>query len=747
MKKYLVLISAKFIFLLFVSVVIFAYNSPKIYAATPTVLNLTTNSTTIQKYAKFEATFNISKTFSENSFLPYYYYDSSDSRTRFPNKNSPYGEDGITIDFIFTTPSSKTLVVPAFYFQSYTRTRSGNGDAILTPQNQFSWKLRFAPSETGTYNYYVSIKDKDGNSRYPQTGSLQLTVTNSNLNGFVKVSSRDSRFFEFSNGKTYIPIGSGLQWSLCCRSYGFEDFFTEWKSYGINFTRIWFQNDGFNITLEGRYDAYSWPDDYRPTDNGVNIANLPKGTQINQRGAYEIDKIFESAEKNNVYIVYAAHGDAYWIWDASVYDEDWNSNITNFDNEQHINYWKRNFRYRVARWGYSTSLLAWETWNEHGHILPGQDEYRFYQKYGEFQQTTDTYNHIKTTSQNSQAFSPGLFSLNTLDSINYHDYLDSRTSIYQQLSSDEVNFLLRFSWCLRGSSYNNASPASTSYCNGLGLGDGSTWSGNTKPFIWGEIGLNEFQDGERGARFLHNMVWAGLFSPISTTPLDWYADIEDSTSRNAKYQSRKAASIFFNNLDLASYNFSYLVSALDKPPGYNLDVISTNNSKTRAFAMRSNDKKSVFLWAQNRDYIWSKSTTSVSPYQETISIPNMVPGIYNIEIWDTRIGTILYTNQINTTTQSLNIPVPSLSRDVAIKAFNTLNPIVTPTPTITPGQSEDLNNDGKIDILDILDLIKKIFDDKYIFNNPDANPDINNDGKINLMDIIALIQIIFGVQN
>ena len=73
--------------------------------------------------------------------------------------------------------------------------------------------------------------------------------------------------------------------------------FTEWKSYGINFTRIWFQNDGFNITLEGRYDAYSWPDDYRPTDNGVNIANLPKGTQINQRGAYEIDKIFESAEK------------------------------------------------------------------------------------------------------------------------------------------------------------------------------------------------------------------------------------------------------------------------------------------------------------------------------------------------------------------------------------------------------------------------------------------------------------------
>ena len=45
--------------------------------------------------------------------------------------------------------------------------------------------------------------------------------------------------------------------------------------------------------------------------------------------------------------------------------------------------------------------------------------------------------------------------------------------------------------------------------------------------------------------FLHNMVWAGLFSPISTTPFDWYADIEDSTSRNAKYQSRKTTHFFF----------------------------------------------------------------------------------------------------------------------------------------------------------------------------------------------------------
>ena len=61
----------------------------KIYAATPTVLNLTTNSTTIQKYAKFEATFNISKTFSENSFYHTTITTVATAELDFPIKTHP----------------------------------------------------------------------------------------------------------------------------------------------------------------------------------------------------------------------------------------------------------------------------------------------------------------------------------------------------------------------------------------------------------------------------------------------------------------------------------------------------------------------------------------------------------------------------------------------------------------------------------------------------------------------------------
>jgi hypothetical protein len=57
----------------------------------------------------------------------------------------------------------------------------------------------------------------------------------------------------------------------------------------LNFVRIWDQNDGFALTVEGHFDAYRFPDDFRPTitkkydDPKFSVDNLAKGTQMNQR--------------------------------------------------------------------------------------------------------------------------------------------------------------------------------------------------------------------------------------------------------------------------------------------------------------------------------------------------------------------------------------------------------------------------------------------------------------------------------
>lgn len=755
------IMTAKYKLSIFFTLILFFTLYSNVFAATPSVLTNTykVSGSNVPRYSKFEASFSISKTypaiplsgvpgpFDSNALLPYYYYDPSDTPLSDPGRNSPYGVDGISIDANITTPSGKSIKLPAFYYQQVNRTGSVNSYELNETTN-FDWRFRYSPSELGTYNYYVTIQDKDGTTRYPSVGTLQFTSVNSDSPGFLRVSSRDPRFFEFDSGKTFVPVGSGLQWSLGGGSYGYESFFDTWKTYGINFTRIWFQNDGFNISLEGRYDKYippssgdpdAWKWNYNPIDNGIDVFSLTKGTQINQRSATEIDKIVESAERNGVYIVYSAHGDAHWIWDAAVWDTsgdnvNWNPNPARFNDKDHINYWKRNFRYRVARWGYSTSIGAWETWNEHGHITTSEPEYSFYQQYGQFQQQQDVYNHIRTTSQNSQAFSPGLWSMPTMGAFNYHDYADFRGGVYTSLSSDEVDLVKRFSWCLRDSSYNGKNPGNTSSCTGLGLGDGSTWSGNTKPMIWGEYGLwnqsgTPIQSGEAGIRFTHNIVWAGALSPTTATPLDWYADLEDAATRTSKYNARKSVSEFFKNEDLAGMNVQYLINNADKPSGYSSDVLGLNNSALRAYGIRSGDKKKTFVWVQNRNYVWTKTGTP-SAVNDTLTIPNLPNGNYTAQYWDTVNATISSTRSITVTNGNASIPLTGISKDIAIKLVSgdTSNPTPTPTPSSVPsptpsptslptptplptynGLVGDVNLDGSINIQDILDLVSELF--------------------------------------
>ena len=177
MKKLIV-----FLLTFVITNMVYFSNVPNAFAAT-TVTSFSTNTNSVPKFSKFEATFQISRTFPANSFLPYYYYDSSDTPASDPNRTSPYGVDGITIDGHFTSPSGKEQIVPAFYYQQYSRSGS-----TMTPGTIYSWKLRYAPQEIGNYQYYITIQDSSGSSRYPASGTQTFSTTTSNAKGFIKVS-------------------------------------------------------------------------------------------------------------------------------------------------------------------------------------------------------------------------------------------------------------------------------------------------------------------------------------------------------------------------------------------------------------------------------------------------------------------------------------------------------------------------------------------------------------------------------
>jgi len=727
--------------------------------STPTITSLSPVNNSVSKYKKYEINFNISRSYPADSLIPYYYYDPLDTPLLDPGRTSPYGIDGISIDAIFTSPSGKKLTVPAFYYQDHTISGSYSSGQTINSSNNYFWKIRFTPEESGQYTYTIKIQDKLGTSTYPSSGNLQFTSLESNNKGFIKVSPTDPRFFEFSNGESFIPVSSGRQWWLCCgkRYFDYENTFTEFGKNGINFTRIWDQNDGYGLTVEGHFDQYKYPDDFNP-ENRIDLNTIPKGTQFNQRGNYEEDKIIESAERNGVYIQLTSHSDPYWIWDGSSHEGSWNPNPQKFDSYRHVAYWKRNFRYRVARWGYSPNVMAWETWNEHGHVIPNTEVYNFYSKYSQYQQLIDPYKKLRTTSQGSQSYSPAFWSSNFFDFANYHNYLMGWFP--DELKNDEANFVHRTAWCLRDISKN---PSSSSYCQSLGLGDGTSWQGSTPmPWVWGEVdaGTNNWNEvnpktkiGEGRIRLIQNLTWAGLFTPLGTSPLDWYWDSEDTQTTQTKYLHKKIVADFFSDVNYASSKFTYTMTPSDTPPGYVGETIDTSNSTARAYGMKNSDKKNYYAWIQNRNYTWFNSPNIPSPVSTSLTFKNLVDGNYNVRIYDTNNGSIS-TLSLSTNSGAITVPINNLSKSVAIKINQTgqTTPSVTPKPTILPTNTPvntptipvsptavqligDINKDNKVNLGDLVSLVT------FWQTSPTTSLDQNNDGQINSLDYSLILSI------
>ncbi|MCL4366621.1 DUF5060 domain-containing protein, partial [Patescibacteria group bacterium] len=409
----------------------------------------------------------------------------------------------------------------------------------------------------------------------------------------------------------------------------------------------------------------------------------PLGNYFNQWASYDLDKIIASAQQNKIEIQLASVSGPWFTWPV-------NPDVADYSQAWVLKSWERNIRYRIARWGYSTSVLNWEMYNEHGNIPSNSSLYTFYQNYGAYQAATDPYRHNRTTSQGSQNASAAFWSSGAMDVANYHDYMMS-SRYPASLTNDAANFVYSYAWCLRN--------LNTAYCNGL-AGDGSSWSGAQKPWVWGEIGVGttvwnqantQGTTGEGGRRAIHNELWAGLFSPLGTSPIDWYWQQEDSYVNTYKYVEKKYASNFFNGVDYDGAHFTYLMTTADKPNSYSGETITATDPSARVFAMRRADKKAEYLWVQNRNNTWYNSGSTPAAISPTITLSNLLGDTYKVEVWSPYNGQILSSTQVTPTSGSLSIQVSSLVNDVAIKVEST-TPNSTPTPTPTPVPTCTLSN-------------------------------------------------------
>ncbi|HLX64131.1 MAG TPA: cellulase family glycosylhydrolase [Planctomycetota bacterium] len=208
------------------------------------------------------------------------------------------------------------------------------------------WGIRFTPLETGQYTLQIYVRNNAGEVRTEERKLIVLperknTALPGRLGGNVRVSKRDPRQFELSNGDPFFVFGQNVCWTRDWRPY-----LDKMHDYGANAVRVWLCPWGLN--LERKSDPGSYDLDV----------------------AEQIDELFNYAETKGVRIIFCFtfHGMTQGNWGDSPYNS-MNGGPCGRPDEFFTNYrakgqFKRLLSYSAARWGSSPALLSWELMNE-----------------------------------------------------------------------------------------------------------------------------------------------------------------------------------------------------------------------------------------------------------------------------------------------------------------------------------------------------------------------------------------------
>jgi hypothetical protein len=147
--------------------------------------------------------------------------------------------DGVSVDGLFTPDDWQTVYRrPAFLNQRYQRALRG-GQEWLYPVEEPVWTVRFAPPETGTWDYRVEAREAKGTAQSAERTFTVIAPADPDNHGPVRVASGDARYFEFADGTTFLGTGHGIGFSDDAYSYSATDTFDEIGTGNQHFFRWW----------------------------------------------------------------------------------------------------------------------------------------------------------------------------------------------------------------------------------------------------------------------------------------------------------------------------------------------------------------------------------------------------------------------------------------------------------------------------------------------------------------------------
>jgi hypothetical protein len=182
--------------------------------------------------------------------------------------DNPFDPAEVDFSLELRTPSGKTLILPAFYYQHYERqqvARGGRKADWFYPVDPPGWRARFAPTEVGTYSCQARWKDRNEVSL---SDPVTFECSPSQSRGYVRVSEKDPRFLEFADGTPFFPLGQNVAFigpTQYLNTYGVEVVFQKMSENGANFARVWTCCADWALAIEARKSAWGRSWDWKPS--------------------------------------------------------------------------------------------------------------------------------------------------------------------------------------------------------------------------------------------------------------------------------------------------------------------------------------------------------------------------------------------------------------------------------------------------------------------------------------------------
>lgn len=388
--------------------------------------------------------------------------------------DNPYDPDQIAVSATFTAPDGRTVPVLGYWHVPHVRGGPPSGVAVRL-RDPGAFRIRFRPDQPGEWRFFVTVETPSGvRTTEEQTFHVSDTYASS---GFMRIGNQKRAGFEYDDGTPFYGIGLNLAW-WDRRPGDYDRWLPALKEQGVNLIRVWMAPWGFGIEWKetglGNYDA-------------------------RQEAATQLDYLLTLAEEHGIQVllVLINHGQFSETTDAQWAENPYN--VRNggmlahpsefFTHPEARELFKRRLRYIVARWGHHTSILAWELWNEVNLTTGYQTDpvTDWHREMGTYLRQIDPYSHLITTSYSNPQMDPNVLGLATIDFTMTHFY--------------------------------NVSDMATTVL----AHDRSKLAAYGKPTFTAEFGVSHPKTAaDPEGVFLHNGLWAGIFSPGAATPMSWW---------------------------------------------------------------------------------------------------------------------------------------------------------------------------------------------------------------------------------